>query len=272
MSGQGNIRSSQDSHPWHGDLQWEGYCNYRGPPWGIRGPGPTPGSSVQGTCSSKQSSYNIWLWNLVGLMSRRAAGNNLYMKGSHNFTTSKSQCRGSRLISMGVTCEGDSLTNFRACARGAEICWNILPGRKHQQTPISSPLLPSWPGSSERQSWHSPSPVLALLTTLQHSPVDSSFPPIPEQNPEGPASHTSKSALTVLNPNRKVHVAYRGHPRRVPGLSEQGGFVLLAPKDRLYIKTLFKDEEIKVIYLIHKNKHRELSKMRRQENTFQIKQ
>lgn len=60
--------------------------------------------------------------------SQRAVGNqdSSLKRHVHSLTCSKSQCRGSSLKSTWVIHNGDSLTNFRAHARGAGICWNIL--------------------------------------------------------------------------------------------------------------------------------------------------
>ena len=62
-----------------------------------------------------------------------------------------------------------------------------------------------------------------------------------------------------------------GRRAKVLGLSDQGGFVLLGPQDTLYIKPLLQDREIKLIYLYIKT-NRELRKMRRQKNKFQMKE
>lgn len=47
--------------------------------------------------------------------------------------------------------------------------------------------------------------------------------------------------------------------------------MLLASQDTLYIKPLLQDREIKLIYLYIKT-NRELRKMRRQKNKFQMKE
>lgn len=52
---------------------------------------------------------------------------------THNFTPSKSQCRGSSLNSTWVTHEGESLTDFRTHAKGTGICYNVLWGWKFWQ-------------------------------------------------------------------------------------------------------------------------------------------
>lgn len=44
------------------------------------------------------------------------------------------------------------------------------------------------------------------------------------------------------------------------------------PQDTLQIRLLFQDQEMQLIYLIYRNKHRELGKMKRQRNIFQMKE
>ena len=41
--------------------QWR-YLRCRGPPWGARGPKPTPGPQAQGSSARKRSPRNFWLW------------------------------------------------------------------------------------------------------------------------------------------------------------------------------------------------------------------
>lgn len=54
----------------------------------------------------------------------------------HNLTRFEPQCRSSSLKSTWITPKSDPLTNFRACARGTGICWNILQGQKQWQVPF----------------------------------------------------------------------------------------------------------------------------------------
>ena len=42
-------------------------------------------------------------------------------------------------------------------------------------------------------------------------------------------------------------------------------------QDTYYIRPCYQDRELQQLYLIHRNKHREAAKMRRQRNTAQMK-
>ena len=55
-------------------------------------------------------------------------------------------------------------------------------------------------------------------------------------------------------------------------LTRDQGSVPLNPTGVSYIRPLFQYWETQLIYLIHRNKHRELGKMRRQKNTCQMKE
>ena len=59
----------------------------------------------------------------------------------------------------------------------------------------------------------------------------------------------------------------KGTPH-VPSLGDRGGCAL---KDTCYIRAHYQDTESKQLYLIHKNKHREAAKMRRQRKMTQMK-
>ena len=59
----------------------------------------------------------------------------------------------------------------------------------------------------------------------------------------------------------------RGTPH-VPSLGDRGGCAL---KDTCYIRAHYQDTESKQLYLIHRNKHREAAKMRRERSMAQIK-
>lgn len=95
--------------------------------------------------------------------SQRSVGNHdSALQGhTHNFTPSKSQCRGSSLNSTWVTHEGESLTDFRTHAKGTGICYNVLWGWKFWQASFffffyspSTYLAWHWcPGGSH--VWHS---------------------------------------------------------------------------------------------------------------------
>ena len=62
----------------------------------------------------------------------------------------------------------------------------------------------------------------------------------------------------------------KGHTQPTQGIHREQlalvtrGLRHRAPRDNIYIRLLFKDWEIYLICLIHRNKHKELSKMRRQ--------
>ena len=51
-----------------------------------------------------------------------------------------------------------------------------------------------------------------------------------------------------------------------------GEAVLLTLQDTYYIRPHYQDTESKQFYLIHRNKHREAAKMRRQRNLAQMKE
>ena len=72
---------------------------------------------------------------LSGRAGRRLWETETLLKGlAHELTHSKSQHRGSNLKSIWVI-QGDSLTNFRVCARGTWIWYKFLLGQKRWQEP-----------------------------------------------------------------------------------------------------------------------------------------
>lgn len=50
------------------------------------------------------------------------------------------------------------------------------------------------------------------------------------------------------------------------------GMMLLDPTDPFYIRPVLQDPEMELIYQIHRNKHREFNKMRRQRDMVQKKE
>ena len=123
--------------------KWEGYHNGRGSPWGVRGLSPMSGSPVWRTCTRKTNLHNAWLWKPVGLISRRARrlwGTEtplLKILCTNSLTQHPAQ-RQQLEKCLGFIKEGDSLINFRVCARGAGIWWHFLRGWNHWQVPFLS--------------------------------------------------------------------------------------------------------------------------------------
>ena len=73
-------------------------------------------------------------------------------------------------------------------------------------------------------------------------------------------------------PNYKSRV-YSAHTKGtppVPSLGDRGGCAT-GPYRTYYIRPHYQDTESKQLYLIHRNKHREAAKMRRQRNMAQVK-
>ena len=79
----------------------------------------------------------------------------------------------------------------------------------------------------------------------------------------GPAPSTSDLQLSAP-PQQKDHAAHtRGTPRAY-SFGDQRGVCYTTPQNISYIKSLLQDQETKVAYQRHRNKHRELGKVRRQ--------
>lgn len=76
------------------------------------------------------------------------------------------QYRGNHLKNIWVTCEGGPLTNFRACARIAGICWNVLQGQMHYG------YHSTWPRVGGCHFWHSVSTMLERHSPCPVFPAD----------------------------------------------------------------------------------------------------
>ena len=68
---------------------------------------------------------------------------------------------------------------------------------------------------------------------------------------------------------------YSAHIKGAPlvsGLGDRGDCAGWTLQDTYYIKPHYQDTESKQLYLIHRNKHRETAKIRRQRNMAQVKE
>ena len=76
-----------------------------------------------------------------------------------------------------------------------------------------------------------------------------------------------------LNYKRRVYSAHTKDTLQVPSLGDCGGVLCYRTlQDTFYIRPHYQDGESKQLYLIHRNKHREAAKTRRQRNMAQIKE
>ena len=73
--------------------------------------------------------------------------------------------------------------------------------------------------------------------------------------------HLTCQQQTRLNYKRRVYSAHTKGAPRVPSLGDRGGWTL---QDICYIRPHYQDTESKQLYLLHRNKHREAAKIRRQ--------
>lgn len=87
----------------------------------------------------------------------------------------------------------------------------------------------------------------------------------PASWPEGRPCQTACLQQSQSQPQQKDTQPTQGIPPGAAGSGDQG-LRLRAPRDNIYIRLLFKDWEIYLICLIHRNKHKELSKIRRQKH------
>ena len=74
-----------------------------------------------------------------------------------------------------------------------------------------------------------------------------------------------------LNYKRRVYSAHAKGTPRVPSFGD-GRLCHWTLQDTYYIRPHYQDRESQQLYLIHRNKHREAAKMRRQRNMAQMKE
>ena len=128
------------------------------------------------------------------------------------------------------------MTNFRACAGGAGICWNFLQVHKHWWVQvIFAHLLPTWPSTGRCHFLFSPSTLLAgRCPCLASESLQSSSCPMAElahqsthnsQNQalqpaaQGSHLHISMPAATAAQPHRWA--AHTGDISGTPGSGSQ---------------------------------------------------
>ena len=107
----------------------------------------------------------------------------------------------------------------------------------------------------QSQSQWGPVPRFHKLTAITCRPLS--------QPTWGPTLPNSMPAAITAQPQQEnTHSPHWGNTWS-PG-SETRGLCHQAPRDNIYVRLLFKGWETYLICLIHRNKHNELSKMRRQ--------
>lgn len=147
--------------PWCGVLEEHHNCN--GPPeeWRVGDPhwAPPPWGTYTRKRNPVPSDFKIQC-NLHPGEAKTVGNQDYSLKGPpQKFIHSKSQRRACSLKSIWVIHEGDTLTDFQVCARGAGVCWNFL---QQWRTPFSFGLLcfiilpPSLPSTDEHQFWYPP--------------------------------------------------------------------------------------------------------------------
>ena len=145
--------------------------------------------------------------------------------------------------------------------------WTLAPKAKsHLVTRFKLPF--GYPRALGKFTPTKAAPVLPhLVGCLGQHRCPSKEAPTPGGQPCPPA-HPQQSQP---NHNKRAHEAHTGDTTGAPDWWP-GGLCHWAPQDTFYIGPLFQDQETEPIYVINRNKHRELGKMRRQRNTFQTKE
>ena len=96
--------------------------------------------------------------------------------------------------------------------------------------------------------------------SLQLTGLGKSLPLISQQQPR-------------INYKRRVYSAHTKGVPQVPSLGDRGGCLCdWTLQDTYYIRPHYQDLESRQLYIIHRNKHREAAKMRRQRNMAQMKE
>ena len=80
-----------------------------------------------------------------------------------------------------------------------------------------------------------------------------------------------KGKVTQHNNNSRMQATHIGDSLEVPGSGEEGTLHCRALQELFFIKSLFSRAEKYLTFLTQRNRHREIEKIKRQRNKFQMK-